>query len=112
MSSNTVEINESNFEQEVEQSVIPVLIDFWAEWCGPCKMVAPILEEVAQERSGVVKIGKVNVDHNTSLASRFGIQAIPTMLIFENGEVKEQIVGFNSKEALLEKIDQTVQSTS
>ena len=112
MSSNTVEITEANFEEQVENSEIPVLVDFWAEWCGPCKMIAPVLEEVAQERSGAVKVGKVNVDHNTSLASRFGIQAIPTMLIFDSGEVKEQIVGFIKKETILEKIDQAVQSAS
>ncbi|AWT60128.1 MAG: Thioredoxin C-1 [Candidatus Moanabacter tarae] len=112
MSSNTVEITEANFEEQVGNSEIPVLVDFWAEWCGPCKMIAPVLEEVAKERSELVKIGKVNVDHSTTLASRFEIQAIPTMLIFNSGEVKEQIVGFTSKEAILEKIDQAIQSDS
>jgi thioredoxin 1 len=102
---NTVTVTDSNFEHEVAQSAVPVLVDFWATWCGPCKMIAPILEEIAQEKSGAVKIAKVDVDNNQSLSTRFQIRAIPTLLFFKNGEVKDQVVGMTSKRDLLAKID-------
>jgi thioredoxin 1 len=102
---NVVEINDANFDQEVLKSGNPVLLDFWAEWCGPCKMIAPILDEIAAEKSSAVKIGKVNVDNNQALSSRFQIRAIPTLLFFKNGEVKEQVVGMTSKKDLLTKIE-------
>jgi thioredoxin 1 len=104
-SSNVVILSDSNFEQEVTKSSIPVLVDFWAEWCGPCKMIAPVLDEIAAEKSGAVKIAKVNVDENPSLSSRFAIRAIPTLLLFKNGEVREQVTGIASKKTLLDKIN-------
>ncbi len=104
-SANVITITDSNFDQEVVKSASPVVLDFWAEWCGPCKMIAPILEEIANEKNGAVKIGKVNVDNNQELSARFQIRAIPTLLFFKNGEVKEQVVGMTSKKELISKID-------
>jgi thioredoxin 1 len=101
----TIEINETNFEREVLQSNQPVLVDFWAEWCGPCKMVAPILDEIAVEQAGHVKVAKVNVDENQALAVRFGIQSIPTLLYIAAGEVKDRTVGLIGKRAILAKLE-------
>jgi thioredoxin 1 len=101
----TIEINETNFESEVLRSNKPVLVDFWAEWCGPCKMLAPVLDEIAVEQTGRVKVAKVNVDSNPSLAARFGIQSIPTLLYFEAGEVRDQTVGAVSKRTILFKLE-------
>ena len=101
----TVEINETNFESEVIQSDQPVLVDFWAEWCGPCKMLAPALDEIAGEQIGHVKVAKVNVDNNPTLAARFGIQSIPTLLYFAGGEVKDKIVGAVGKRAIVSKLE-------
>jgi thioredoxin 1 len=100
----TIEINDANFEQEVVQAKQPVLVDFWAEWCGPCKMLAPVLDEIATEQQGRVKIGKVNVDTNPALASRFRVQSIPTLLYFNGGEVREQTVGMVSKKVILDRL--------
>ena len=104
-SANVITITDSNFDQEVIKSTAPVVLDFWAEWCGPCKMISPILEEIATEKNGAVKIGKVNVDNNQELSARFQIRAIPTLLFFKNGEVKEQVVGMTSKKDLISKIE-------
>jgi thioredoxin 1 len=100
-----VEITESNFAAEVLQSDQPVLVDFWAEWCGPCKMLAPVLDEIAVEQAGRLKVAKVNVDVNPSLAARYGILSIPTLLYFIGGEVRHQSVGVTSKRNLLAKLD-------
>ena len=101
----TVSISESNFEREVTQSDKPVLVDFWAEWCGPCKMIAPILDEIAKEKAGAVKVGKVNIDENQSLSFKFNIRAIPTMLFFKNGQVRDQVTGMTSKKDLLGRLE-------
>jgi len=100
----TVEITEANFESEVIQSEQPVLVDFWAPWCGPCKMLAPVLDEIATEQSGRAKVAKVNIDENQSLAVRFGIQAIPTLLYFDQGEVRNQTRGVTSKKVILSNL--------
>jgi thioredoxin 1 len=102
----TIEINETNFASEVLQSIQPVLVDFWAEWCGPCKMLAPVLDEIVLEQAGRVKVAKVNVDSNPELAMRFGIQSIPTLLYFVGGEVRDQTVGVQSKRAIAAKLEQ------
>jgi thioredoxin 1 len=100
----TVEINEENFEAEVLKATQPVLVDFWAAWCGPCKMLAPMLEEIANEQAGRVKVAKVNVDDNPALAQRYGIQAIPTLLYFNKGEVRQNSIGASSKKAIVDKL--------
>jgi thioredoxin 1 len=101
-----VEINEANFEAEVLQSKQPVLVDFWAEWCGPCKMLSPVLDEIAAEQSARMKVGKVNVDQQPALAARYGIQAIPTLLYFSDGKVRHQMVGASGKRAILAKLEE------
>jgi len=102
---NTIEINTANFEAEVLQSAQPVLVDFWAEWCGPCKMIAPVLEELGGEYAGRAKITKVNVDQNPELAERYRVQAIPTLLYFANGKLQHQSVGASGKKAIVAKLD-------
>ncbi|MBP5417172.1 MAG: thioredoxin [Clostridiales bacterium] len=94
-----------NFEQEVLKSSLPVVVDFWATWCGPCQMLAPVLEEVAEELDGKVKVGKVNVDDQAVLAMEYKISSIPTLLLFENGEIKNKGLGFIPKDKLLEFIN-------
>ena len=100
-----VTLTQENFSQQVLQSPAPVLVDFWAEWCGPCKMIAPVLDELADEYDGKVKIGKVNIDEQQNLAAEYGVRAIPTLLVFQNGEVADQIVGARSKRDLKASLD-------
>ena len=106
MASTTVlEVTDANFDQEVLKSDQPVLIDFWAVWCGPCKALAPIVDEVAQSYSGKVKVAKMNVDQNPGTPGRYGIRGIPTLLLFKGGQVKEQIVGYVPKETIEKAIE-------
>lgn len=103
--SNTVEFTDSNFTDEVESHDQPVLVDFWAEWCGPCRMVGPIVDELAGEYEGQVKVGKVDVDSNPEVSVKYGIRSIPALLIFKNGEVVEQIVGAVPKAQIKKQLD-------
>jgi thioredoxin 1 len=99
-----VELTDSSFETEVLKSTIPVLIDFWAIWCGPCRMVSPIVEEIAGEYAGKLKVGKVDVDSNPATAMQYGIRSIPTLLLFKDGQVIEQIVGAVPKRVIVDKL--------
>jgi thioredoxin len=103
--STVINLNESNFDREVTQGDQPVIVDFWAEWCGPCKMIAPVLDEIAREKAGSVKVGKVNVDENQSLSFKYNIRAIPALLFFKNGQLRDQVTGVTSKKDLLTRIE-------
>ena len=105
---NMVTLTDGNFSQEVLKSATPVVVDFWAEWCGPCKMIAPVLDELAGEYDGKVKIGKVNIDEHQQLAINYGINSIPTLLFFKNGEVADQVVGMRSKRDLKASFDRVL----
>ena len=102
------DVSDSNFEQEVLQAAKPVLVDFWAPWCGPCRMVAPIVEELAQEYDGKVEFVKLNTDDNPNTAVKYGIRSIPTLLVFKDGEPVSQIVGFRPKSDLKQRLDAVV----
>jgi thioredoxin 1 len=102
---NIVTLTQENFAAEVLKASPPVLVDFWAEWCGPCKMIGPILDEIAEEYSGRVKIGKVNIDQEQGLATEYGVRAIPTLLLFHQGQVADQMVGLRSKRDLKASLD-------
>ena len=102
---NTVTITDSNFEAEVLNSDKPVLIDFWAEWCGPCKMIAPLIEQLASEYDGKIKVGKLDVDENQQTAMKYGVRSIPTVLFLKEGEVKDTIIGAVNKSIFVEKLN-------
>ncbi len=108
MSDNITHVTDATFDQDVLKSDTPVLVDFWAEWCGPCKMIAPVLEEVAVSHAGKVKIAKVDVDDNREVAAKYGIRGIPTLLLFKNGELAAQKVGALSKAQLTAFVDSNV----
>lgn len=105
MGSNTVEFTDSNFEQDALESDMPVLVDFWAEWCGPCLAIAPMVEEIAADYAGKVKVGKLNVDNNPQTAMKYGVRSIPTLLFIHNGVVTDQVVGSVPKGNITDVLD-------
>ena len=109
MKGSVVHVTESNFEEEVVKSDVPVLVDFWAEWCGPCKMIAPILDEIAKEYGEKLKICKIDVDSNPEIAPKFGIRGIPTLIMFKDGNAESTKVGAVSKSQLIEFVDEIIQ---
>lgn len=106
--SETMHINDNDFDENVLKSNVPVLVDFWAPWCGPCRMLAPILEEIAKEFEGKAKIYKMNVDENPKMSREYGIRSIPTMKLFKNGEMVDNVVGNVPKEAIVEKLEKLI----
>ena len=111
MNEGIVELTTENFEAEVIESDRPVLVDFWAEWCAPCRMLAPTIDEIAQDYADQIKVGKLNVDHHGDIAARFAIRGIPTILVFQNGEVHDQMVGAGSKENILKMVEKVASGT-
>lgn len=108
MGENVIEFTDQNFESEVLQSKVPVVVDFWAEWCGPCKAIAPIIDELSGEYLNKVKFGKVNVDFNQQTAMKYGIRSIPSLLFFNNGSVVNQIIGSVPKDSIIKILDETI----
>ncbi len=104
MSDKVTNLTETTFDEVVSGTTEPVIVDFWAEWCGPCKMVAPILDEIAEEQEGKVKVTKLNVDEVPAIAQRYGVMSIPTMIVFKDGEVDKRIVGAKAKAQLVEEL--------
>jgi thioredoxin 1 len=102
--SEPINVNDESFERAVIESPVPVLVDFWASWCGPCKLIAPVLDEIARENVGTLRVAKVNVDDNPELSAKFGIRSIPTLLVFSGGALKETVIGLTSKRNLLSKV--------
>ena len=107
-----ITLTDENFEKEVLKSEIPVLVDFWAQWCGPCLVMGPIIEEIAKEFEGKIKVGKLNVDENPATAQKYGIMGIPTLMIFKDGKVVERIVGLRPKQVLVETIQKFLASNA
>lgn len=107
-SDNIVTLTTGNFDDETKKADSPILVDFWAEWCGPCRIVAPVLEQIAADYKGKARIGKVNVDEHSALAARYGVQSIPTLLLFKQGKVVEQYIGATSKDVLTKLIDKHI----
>jgi thioredoxin 1 len=105
MSENITAVSDDSFDEEVSLAKLPVLVDFWAEWCGPCKMVAPVLEEIADDKAGVLRIVKLNVDDNPRTAQRFQVMSIPTLMLFKNGEMQSRIVGARPKSQILSEVE-------
>jgi len=108
MSEHITHLNDAGFEQDVLQSQLPVLVDYWAEWCGPCKMIAPILDEISKEYTGRLKVGKLNIDDNQLTPQKYGIRGIPTLMLFKNGNVEATKVGALSKSQLTAFIDSNI----
>jgi len=108
--SNLIQITEANFAAEVLNAKMPVLVDLWATWCGPCKMIEPTIEEIAREYNGKLKVAKLNVDDNQQLATKYGVRSIPTLLLFQNGKVKDQIIGALPKKQIVKKIESLLNS--
>lgn len=108
---NLVQVTDQNFETEVLNATVPVLVDFWAAWCGPCKMIAPLLEELATEYNGKIKVGKLDVDANPTTSMQFGVMSIPTLIVFKDGKPAQRIVGYQPKANLKQRIDQVLSAT-
>jgi thioredoxin 1 len=104
MSEKIETLTDATFDEHVKSSDVPVLVDFWAEWCGPCKMISPVLEEIAEEQAGKIRIGKLNIDDNLDVTRRFEVMSIPTLILFKDGEIQKKIIGAKPKGALLEEI--------
>ncbi|HHY38824.1 MAG TPA: thioredoxin [Clostridia bacterium] len=103
-----IHVTDATFAEEVLDSPVPVLVDFWAAWCGPCRMIAPVVEDVAREMAGTLKVAKLNVDENQSTARRYGVMSIPTLMIFKDGQVKERLVGYMPKSEIKRRIDAVI----
>jgi thioredoxin 1 len=106
MAQDITTLSDRTFDEEVNGSTEPIVVDFWAEWCGPCKLIAPVLEEIAAEQAGKLRVGKLNVDDNPDVARRFGVMSIPTLLVFHEGELKKRLVGAKGKGQLVQELSE------